>query len=87
MVEPSLRHLDYDEHEAVRWWPPAGGNLVVIDPQRAFGAPIIASAGVPTDVLADAFALEGSYSRIAADFGVSRTEVRAAVRFEQARAA
>lgn len=87
VVEPSLKHLEYDEMEAVRWWPAAGRKLVVIDPKRAFGRPLLARAGISTDALADAYALEQSYSRVATDFGISEKEVRAAVGFEQALAA
>jgi len=87
VVEPTLKHLEYNEMEAVRWWPAAGRGLVVIDPKRAFGRPIVASTGVSTDAVADAYSLEQSYSRVAADFGMSEKEVRAAVGFERALAA
>lgn len=87
VVDPSLKHFEYDEMEAVRWWPAAGRKLVVIDPKRAFGRPIVASTGVSTNAVSDAYALEQSYSRVANDFGISEKEVRAAVDFERALAA
>jgi len=83
VVVPSLRSVEFDGDVAVRWWPESGAKAVVLDPKRSFGQPIIASAGIPTGVLADAYLAEGSYARAAAMFGVAARDVKAAVRFQQ----
>jgi uncharacterized protein (DUF433 family) len=83
VVVPSLRSVEFDGDVAVRWWPESGAKAVVLDPKRSFGQHIIASAGIPTGVLADAYLAEGSYARAAAMFGVAARDVKAAVRFQQ----
>jgi uncharacterized protein (DUF433 family) len=72
----------------VRWFPMGEKRkVVVIDPQRAFGRPIVAEGGVPTEVLASAVAAEKSVERVARWYAVSPREVKAAVEFEQRLAA
>lgn len=62
----------------------AGGRAVVIDPRISFGRPILASAGVPTAVLADRYKAGDSIDELAADFGASRDEIEEAIRCELA---
>jgi len=87
VVSPSLNAVEFDSEAAHRWWPEWGGRAIVLDPKRAFGKPILAESGIPTDVLADAYSAEGSYERAAAVFGVKPQDVRAAVKFHQKLAA
>jgi uncharacterized protein (DUF433 family) len=62
---------------------------VVVDPAIAFGQPIVAEAGVPTQVLAEALAAETEYEprtalqRVAWVYKVPERHVHAATRFEQ----
>jgi uncharacterized protein (DUF433 family) len=70
-----------------RWWPLGKKHVVVIDPKRGFGAPIVAHSGVPTNVLAGAFKVEGSVEFVAKWYEVSEREVRDAVLFEERLAA
>ncbi|MGH7120498.1 MAG: DUF433 domain-containing protein [Acetobacteraceae bacterium] len=67
----------------VRWWPLGRQTPVVIDPARNFGTPIISTGGIPTAVLADAVAAEGSVAKVARLFRLSPRSVDAALRFEQ----
>lgn len=70
-----------------RWWPLGKKHAVVIDPERGFGAPIVARSGVPTKVLANALKAEGSVESVAKWYEVSEREVRDAVLFEERLAA
>jgi hypothetical protein len=67
LVQPYLGQLDFDPKEvARRWWPLGCGGGVVLDPQIAFGAPIVAEVGIPTRALSSAFEAEVAAGRKAA---------------------
>ena len=52
--------IEFDERDLpARWWPVDGSRRIVIDPQRAFGAPILSLEGIPTRILATAVAADG----------------------------
>ena len=75
--------LDFNElKEPARWWPLGKDRSVVIDPRRAFGAPIIARTGVPTKILNSAVNAEQSVEFVAKWYGVEIDEVTDAVQFE-----
>jgi len=75
--------LDFNElKEPARWWPLGNDRSVVIDPRRAFGAPIIARTGVPTKILNSAVNAEQSVEFVAKWYGVKIDEVTDAVQFE-----
>lgn len=89
VISPSLyAGLEFDNEDVVqRWWPLGRARRVVLDPKRAFGQPIIGTAGIPTAVLADAVRAEGSLSAAAAWYKVEVAAVRDAVAFEDRLAA
>lgn len=58
-------------------------NVVAIDPRVGFGRPIIARAGVRTEVIADRFAAGDSPKDMAEDYGVTEADILEALRFEQ----
>lgn len=89
VIVPSLLEgVEFDEEgQAARWRPDrASSPLVLIDPQRQFGQPIV-EAGVQTAVLADAVRAEGSIEVVARWYEIPRAAVEQAVRFEFRRAA
>jgi hypothetical protein len=56
--------LDFDARGvAVRWWPMGRKRLVVIDPDRSFGQPIVSTEGVRTAVLYKAYLAESGGAR------------------------
>lgn len=56
--------LDFnDDNMAARWWPVGRKRLVVIDPERSFGQPIVSMEGVPTAVLYKAYVAESVSAR------------------------
>lgn len=85
VVDPFLyRGIEFDEmQEPERWWPLGPNRKVVIDPARAFGAPIAAASGIPTRVLAAGVAAEQSVELVARWYRVTSEEVNDAVEFEQ----
>lgn len=74
--------LDYTDLLAARWWPLGKKHLVVLDPERSFGRPIVVEEGVPTAALAGAFRAERSVGAVAHWFGVSEEAVQDALRYE-----
>jgi uncharacterized protein (DUF433 family) len=82
LIEPSFADVDL-EAEITRWWPLGHRRLVVVDPQRSFGAPIGASSGIPTATLALAMAREGSPRKVTRWYPVTEREVRDAIAFER----
>lgn len=87
VISKSLyRDLDYETPKTLRpmrWWPLGRSKQVVIDPLRAFGAPIVEEEGVPTATLSQAYSAAQSFKDVASWYDVSRKAVRDAVRFEQ----
>lgn len=88
VIVPSLLEgVEFDDQgQAARWHPDRAVPLVVIDPQRQFGQPIV-EGGVQTVVLADAVRAEGSVDTVARWYEIPREAVEQAVRFEFSRAA
>jgi uncharacterized protein (DUF433 family) len=60
---------------------------VLVDPRRSFGRPVLATAFVRTEVVADRFEAGDSIAEMAGDYRVSPAEIEEALRFEQRRAA
>jgi len=88
IVPSLLEGVEFDESgQAARWHPEATAPLVVIDPQRQFGQPIVDTGGVQTSVLSDAFKAEGSIDAVARWFEIPAEAVEQAVKFELSLAA
>lgn len=81
VIEPSFKDLDYDTKAAARWW--LFKRSILLDPERAFGQPIVAEGGVLTSRLAQAYKAEGSVERVAEIYELRPTLVRDALAFEQ----
>ena len=58
-------------------------KTVLIDPQIAFGRPVLASARVRTEVIHDRFGAGDSPAEMAKDYGVSEADILEALRYEQ----
>ena len=88
IMDPFLTELEFANGSGlVRWWPLGDKRLVVLDPTRNFGRPIIETHGVPTEVLAEAMKATGSVAEVARWYEVSKEAIRDAVDFEQRLAA
>ncbi len=82
-----LASIDYSNRgDAERWYPMNDDQhpdkSIVLDPQRAFGKPILAESGVPTRVLYEAYRLDEPLAVIAANYAVTPEDVKQAVLYE-----
>ena len=66
-----------------RWWPYGQEYLVVLDPARSFGQPILAKEGIPTAILASAYKTEKSIKTIALWYEIEEKAVKNALEFER----
>jgi uncharacterized protein (DUF433 family) len=81
---PSLfAELEYEAGQVARWRPGAGANVVVLDPQRSFGKPLLDEFDVQTRLVAAAVEAEGSVSRVADWYEIPVHAVRTAVNYER----
>ena len=87
IIRPYLRGLEYSRRDELLRWRPNVGKVVILDPKRSFGQPIVEEHGVPTTILASAAKASRSFSEVIHWFGVSEREVADAVGFEQQLAA
>jgi uncharacterized protein (DUF433 family) len=83
IIAPSFKDVDLDV-EITRWWPLGKRRSVVLDPQRAFGAPIASGSGIPTAALALAAERHGSARQAARWYPpVTEREVQDAMALER----
>jgi uncharacterized protein (DUF433 family) len=89
VVRPSLyTGIEFGTDElAKRWFPIINSRAVVLDPQIAFGKPIVTDVGIRTDVLYESFLVEQDKHTVARLYEVPLSAVEQAVRFEQRQAA
>jgi uncharacterized protein (DUF433 family) len=95
MLEAHLQRIDRDaDGLAVRLYPftrPAASSdaprLIVIDPRRAFGRPVIANTRIPTTDVFERFKAGDSLDDLVAEYGRSTQEIQEAIRYEAERAA
>jgi uncharacterized protein (DUF433 family) len=91
VAEPAQHFIDTVEFETgddpaiERVRPREGNGLVVIDPPRQFGEPVVRS--VPTEVIAELIRSGDRLDMVADLYELSRDEVEAAVRYELTRVA
>ena len=79
--------IEFEQDDAVRWRPASGRSMVVIDPGRSFGKPILDRFSIPTSLIKNAFDTEEVVSRVADWFEIPDAEVEAAIDFENKLAA
>ena len=94
MLEAHLQRIERDAAGlAVRLYPftrPLGTDaprLIVIDPRRAFGRPVIAATRIPTTDVFERFKAGDSLDALVAEYGRSTQEIQEAIRYEAERAA
>ncbi len=75
--------IDIEKDLARRYWPLGRKQRVVIDAERAFGAPIDDPTGVPTEVLVAGVDAGDSPEEVAEWFDVPLKAVHAAMKYER----
>ena len=86
VIRPSLyKGIQYDaEGDASHWFPLGNRNKrVVLDPERAFGKPIVTDSGVPTDILYSAYLAEEDINFVSNIYDVPVIDIEAAINFEK----
>ncbi len=89
IIEPSLFHgIEYEGDVMARWFPVSGSKAVVIDPSIAFGRPVLAREGIPTETIAAAVeANDDDFDGVSRWYDISKRAVGAAIEFERSLAA
>ena len=90
VIRPSLfDDVEFDaQGNSVRWFPVPKKRLIVVDPARQFGQPVLLSCNVLTETLHNSFIAErGNRRFVAGIWEVTEEELMAAVRFEKGMAA
>ncbi|KJV36418.1 DUF433 domain-containing protein [Luteibacter yeojuensis] len=71
------------QDQATRWFPLPRSQVVVLDPDRRAGDPILTDSGVPTVAIAAAYKADKEDARFVAwQYEITEADVRAAVHFE-----
>ncbi len=84
IITPFLKELEFDTSQSLlRWRPATTRRLVVLDPTRNFGRPIVFRQGVPTEVLACAAKVCDSMEEVSRWYEVPKAEIEDAIEFEQ----
>lgn len=86
VLAPFLESLDYSNDMVRRWWPLGKAGRVCLDPEYAFGLPIIFGSGIRTEIILERFEAGEEREEVAQDFNISPSDVDSALRFEVNRA-
>lgn len=78
-----LERIEYVDHRAVRFFPllrEAAPRVIVVDPRRSFGRPIIAGTSVPVMVVRGRFDAGESVESLAHDYDLRIDQIEEAIR-------
>jgi uncharacterized protein (DUF433 family) len=86
MIRATLERIERDEDGlAARIYPwvnePDEPKLIVVDPRRSFGRPVVAGTRILASALADRFAAGDSIAQLAKDYDLPPSKVEYAVRW------
>jgi uncharacterized protein (DUF433 family) len=87
VLGPFLEELHYTGDWADRWFPLGKDSAIVIDPEYAFGLPVIDGTGVRTEIVIERVRAGDLPEEIATDFNLKPIEVFRAIQYESTRAA
>ncbi len=83
IVKPSFHDLEFDSNSVAKWYVSGKNKKISIDPNLAFGQPVVDGTSIPTARIWEAYLAEGDIKPVARHFEISLAEVRHAVEFEQ----
>jgi uncharacterized protein (DUF433 family) len=81
IVSEALSDIEYPSDKRILWR--TAEKIVVLEPSRCFGQPIIDRTSTPTRTIRRAFGTYKSYEPLKIGYGVSDVEIEAALAFEQ----
>ena len=83
IIEPSLyKGIEFESNQVARWYP-YKNKKIVIDPERAFGRPILNESGIATNILYAAFKAEKNEKRVAEWYNIDIASVKSAIEYEK----
>ncbi len=84
-INQYLEEVEFDEFTelAIRWRPKGYDALIVIDPNVAFGKPVIEGTRIGTHTIFKQYQVENSIPRVADWFDISESAVRTAINYEK----
>lgn len=82
VIEPFFKDIEFESNQAARWYP-YKNKKIVIDPERAFGRPILKESGIATDILYAAFNTEKDEKLVAEWYDIDIASVKSAVDYEK----
>ncbi len=90
VFEEHLKRVEWGAQFPIRLYPFVTGatdssaRTIMIDPQVAFGRPVLARVGISTHAIAERLDAGESVDDLAADYGLQRPEIEEAVLYERA---
>lgn len=85
VLGPFLETVEYEGQLARRWWPLGIDRGVVVDPDFAFGYPVVAGSGVRTESILEQIEAGSDPKQAAYDFALEVADVDYALAFEATR--
>ncbi len=82
VLDPFLDTVEYEGEIVRRWWPLGKGVAVLVDPNFAFGLPVVEGTGVRTEIIAERHRAGDSTDEIAYDFDTTLKQIKDALRWE-----
>jgi len=89
LITTALKRIEWDDKRLpIKLFPFTHSNIndapriIVIEPGLAFGRPVIAGTGIPTEIIAERYKAGDSVKELAADYGRQETEIEEAIRCE-----
>lgn len=87
-IAPTLtKAIEFDTNGAAIWYPKFPSKVILLDPHRSFGRPILSESGVPTEAVFAAFEAEEDTAIVARQFDITGAQVNSAVNFQRQLAA
>ena len=85
IVRPALyAGIEFADHGlATRWFPLKRSKAIVLDPEIAFGKPVLTDYGVRTEIVAEAFKVEKNKRTVSSMFDIPVAAVEVAIRYER----
>ncbi|MFC4290827.1 DUF433 domain-containing protein [Sphingorhabdus arenilitoris] len=82
IVKPSFVDLEFDSNSVTKWYVSGRNKQISIDPNLAFGQPVVDQTSIPTARLWEAYQADGDVKSVARQFEISLRQVKHAIEFE-----
>lgn len=85
IISPSLyESLDFDNFDlAEKWWPLGKDKMIVLDPKRNFGKPILDKLNIRVETIIDIYKNNKNINEISNWYNIDKKSINAAIEFEK----